>query len=45
MGIEATPKEYIAGLVERARKAQSVAENFTQERVDELVNMRNYREK
>lgn len=37
MGIEATPKEYIAGLVERARKAQSVAENFTQERVDELA--------
>src|SRR5665647_695811 len=37
MGIEATPKEYIASLVERARKAQSVAENFTQERVDELV--------
>ena len=37
MSIEATPKEYIASLVERARKAQLIAETFTQERVDELV--------
>lgn len=37
MSIEAATKEYIAGLVERARKAQSVAEHFTQERVDKLV--------
>ena len=37
MGIEGTTKEYIASLVERARKAQLIAETFTQERVDELV--------
>ena len=29
--------EYVAGLIERARKAQAVAANFTQEKVDELV--------
>jgi len=28
--------EYVAGLVERARKAQKIAETYTQERVDEL---------
>ena len=30
-------KNYVAGLVARSRTAQAVAENFTQERVDELV--------
>lgn len=30
-------EEYVAGLVERARAAQAVAENFTQEKVDELT--------
>jgi len=30
-------KEYIASLVARARIAQAVAENYTQEKVDELV--------
>jgi len=29
--------EYVAGLIERARKAQKVAESYTQERVDELI--------
>lgn len=29
--------EYVASLVERARKAQAVAESFTQEQVDELT--------
>jgi len=28
--------EYVASLVERARKAQAIAENFTQEQVDEI---------
>jgi len=28
--------EYVAGLVERAKKAQAIAEGFTQEQVDEL---------
>lgn len=37
MSAEANVKEYIAGLVKRAREAQKVAESFTQERVDELV--------
>ena len=27
-------KEYVAGLVEKARKAQAIANNFTQEDVD-----------
>ncbi len=35
--MESTTQDYIAGLVERARIAQRVAENFTQEKVDELV--------
>lgn len=30
-------KEYVAGLMDRARKAQEIAESFTQEKVDELV--------
>lgn len=30
-------KEYVAGLVERARKAQRAIENYTQEEVDRLV--------
>ena len=35
--LEVNPKDYIASLVKRARAAQAVAENFTQEKVDELV--------
>ncbi len=35
-GVNQDAKEYVAGLVERARKAQSIAETFTQEKVDEL---------
>src|SRR5690554_5778212 len=30
-------KEYVSGLVERARKAQEIIENYTQEEVDRLV--------
>lgn len=30
-------KEYVAGLVEKARKAQAIFENYTQEQVDEVV--------
>ena len=30
-------EEYIAGLIKRARAAQAIAENYTQERVDELT--------
>ncbi len=37
MSAEANVKEYIAGLVKRARAAQAVAENFTQEKADELM--------
>ncbi len=37
MSAETNVKEYIAGLVTRARAAQAVAENFTQEQVDELM--------
>ena len=29
--------KFVAGLIERARKAQKIAESYTQERVDELV--------
>lgn len=34
---ELTPKEEIAGLIERSRAAQAVIENYTQEQVDELI--------
>lgn len=34
---ELTPKEEIAGLLERSRAAQAVIENYTQEQVDELI--------
>ena len=34
MAEELTIKEYVAGLVEKARAAQKIAENFTQEDVD-----------
>ncbi|MBZ4644517.1 MAG: sulfoacetaldehyde dehydrogenase [Petroclostridium sp.] len=34
---EVNAVEYVKGLVERARKAQEVAQSFTQEKVDELV--------
>ncbi|WHH59032.1 aldehyde dehydrogenase family protein [Petroclostridium sp. X23] len=37
MNSELSAKEYVAGLVERARKAQEIAEDYTQERVDELI--------
>ena len=29
--------KYVAGLIEKARAAQAIAENFTQERVDQLT--------
>lgn len=32
-----SPKEYVAGLIQRAREAQKVIEYFTQEQVDELA--------
>ncbi len=35
-GTNQNAKEYVAGLVERAKKAQSIADSFSQERVDEL---------
>jgi sulfoacetaldehyde dehydrogenase len=35
--IEVNAKEYVAGLMERARKAQKIADKFTQEKVDELT--------
>lgn len=31
------PKEFVASLVERARKAQKIAESYTQEQVDQLA--------
>lgn len=31
------PKEYVEGLIARARKAQEIADGFSQEKVDELV--------
>lgn len=34
---ELTPKEEIAGLIERSRAAQAVIENYTQAQVDELI--------
>jgi sulfoacetaldehyde dehydrogenase len=34
---EISAKDYVAGLMERARKAQKIAETFSQEKVDELV--------
>ena len=34
MAEELNIKEYVAGLVEKARAAQKIAENFTQEDVD-----------
>jgi sulfoacetaldehyde dehydrogenase len=37
MSAEVSTKEYIAGLVKRARAAQAVAEKFTQEQADELI--------
>ncbi|MGE4282883.1 MAG: aldehyde dehydrogenase family protein [Clostridia bacterium] len=37
MSNEMNAKEYVAGLMDRARKAQEIAESFTQEKVDELV--------
>ena len=37
MSTQLGTKEYIASLVARARIAQAVAENYTQEKVDELV--------
>lgn len=37
MSTEINSKEYVASLIERARKAQAVAESFTQEQVDKLT--------
>ena len=37
MNTELNAKEYVAELMQRARKAQEVAASFTQEKVDELV--------
>ncbi len=37
MSTEINAKEYVAGLVKRARAAQAVAESFTQEQVDKLI--------
>ena len=31
--------EYVASLIERARKAQEIAEGFSQERVDHLIKL------
>jgi sulfoacetaldehyde dehydrogenase len=35
--IQISAEEYVAGLIERARKAQEAIEYYTQEQVDELV--------
>ncbi|MCT4566116.1 MAG: aldehyde dehydrogenase family protein [Maledivibacter sp.] len=37
MEINKEAREYVASLMERARKAQEIADDYTQERVDELV--------
>ena len=37
MSTEINAKELVAGLMERARKAQAIAETYSQEKVDELV--------
>ncbi|MGI6778421.1 MAG: aldehyde dehydrogenase family protein [Acetivibrionales bacterium] len=34
---EVNPREYVAALIDRARKAQAIASSYTQEKVDELV--------
>jgi len=34
---EGNAKQYVAGLIERARKAQEIAEDFDQEKVDHLA--------
>ncbi|WHH61008.1 aldehyde dehydrogenase family protein [Petroclostridium sp. X23] len=37
MNSEMNAQEYVAGLMQRARKAQEIAESYTQEKVDKLV--------
>ena len=34
---EISAKEHVAGIIERARKAQKIADTYSQEKVDELV--------